>query len=161
MLRKILKSSVFFSFKPLRFFSGSLPEPLLKYRKKLVKTLEAEIEHEQKTDFIDSSIENTLKELDFEFIDNPLSNIVELRKEKDEYRFLINFQNRKPKAALDDSVVQIEGKNVNPEEEDNEMVAFTVFFLFFAVFLILSREIGLCDHKRKTSSSLSFRMLYS
>ena len=134
MFRKILKSSFFFSFKPLRFFSGSLPEPLLKYRKKLVKTLEAEIEHEQKTDFIDNSIENTLKELDFEFIDNPLSNLVELRKEKDEYRFLISFQNRKPKAALDDSEVQAEGKNASLEEEDNEMAVFTVVFLFFCKF---------------------------
>lgn len=130
MFRKILKSSVFLSSKPLKFFSGSLPEPLLKFRKKLVKTLEVEIEHEQKTDFIDNSIENTLKELNFEIIDNPFSNIVELIKEKDEYRFLICFQNRKPKAALNDPEVQDEGKAANHEDEDNEMAAFSVFFLF-------------------------------
>ena len=68
--------------------------------------LKEELEHERASHFQDKSIEASLKELQFSLIDNKESNGLELRKDLDDYLFLINVEARKPEKMDSNEEIQ-------------------------------------------------------
>lgn len=76
--------------------------------KGLRKLLKEELVHEKTTHFQDKSIEDSLKELEYSLIEKNESNIIELRKELDDYLFIINVEARKPEKLDLEEETQIE-----------------------------------------------------
>lgn len=76
----------------------------------LLNNLKKELEHEIMNNFQDKTIEKTLKELDFELIDDENEKYMELRKETDEHVLLINFEARAPEKISENESEEVEEK---------------------------------------------------
>lgn len=97
--------------KALYFSSGiNQVQKALSAQENLLNILKKELEHEIMNNFQDKTIEKTLKELEFELIDDDNEKYMELRKETDEHVLLINFEARSPEKNSESESEEIEEK---------------------------------------------------